>query len=40
MATTKISLDEYLSTTYHPDAEYIDGELRRGMWESWSIPGW
>jgi Uma2 family endonuclease len=28
MATTKTSLEEYLSTTYRPDAEYIDGELR------------
>src|SRR5271169_6650623 len=28
MATTKTSLEEYLSTSYRPDAEYIDGELR------------
>jgi len=28
MDTTKTSLDEYLSTSYRPDAEYIDGELR------------
>ena len=28
MATTKTSLAEYLSTSYRPDAEYIDGELR------------
>ncbi len=29
MATaTKISLQEYLSTTYRPDVEYIDGELK------------
>ncbi len=28
MATTKTSLEEYLSTTYRPDAEYINGELR------------
>jgi len=28
MATTKVSLEEYLSTSYRPDAEYIDGELR------------
>jgi Uma2 family endonuclease len=28
MATgTLISLDEYLSTMYHPDCEYVDGEL-------------
>jgi Uma2 family endonuclease len=28
MATTKVSLDEYLSTSYRPDVEYIDGELK------------
>jgi Uma2 family endonuclease len=28
MATTKISLEEYLNTTYRPDAEYINGEVR------------
>ena len=29
MATTLISIDEYLhNTTYRPDVEYIDGELR------------
>lgn len=28
MATTKVSLDEYLRTSHRPDAEYIDGELR------------
>ena len=28
MATTKVSLHEYLSTSYRPDVEYIDGELR------------
>jgi Uma2 family endonuclease len=26
--STKISLDEYLRTTYRPDVEYLDGELR------------
>jgi Uma2 family endonuclease len=36
MATgTAISLDEYLSTIYHPDCEYVDGELiKRNMGES------
>jgi len=28
MATTLVSLEEYLSTTYHPDCEWVDGELR------------
>ena len=28
MVTTKLSLREYLATAYHPDAEYVDGELR------------
>lgn len=28
MATTKVSVQEYLRTHYRPDVEYIDGELR------------
>jgi Uma2 family endonuclease len=35
-ATTAISLQEYLSTIYHPDREYIDGELLErnlGEWD-------
>lgn len=28
MATTKTSLEEYLGTSYRPDVEYVDGELR------------
>jgi Uma2 family endonuclease len=27
-STTQISLSEYLQTTYHPDCEYVDGELQ------------
>jgi Uma2 family endonuclease len=27
-ASTQISLSEYLRTTYHPDREYVDGELQ------------
>jgi Uma2 family endonuclease len=27
-ATTQIALSEYLQTTYRPDREYVDGELR------------
>jgi Uma2 family endonuclease len=27
-ATTQVALSEYLRTTYHPDQEYIDGELQ------------
>jgi Uma2 family endonuclease len=37
MATsTQLSLSEYMKTTYRPDREYIDGELRErnvGKWE-------
>ena len=37
MATaTLLSIDEYLRTTYRPDCEYVDGELRErnvGKWE-------
>ena len=28
MATTEISLDEYLRTDYEPDCDYVDGELQ------------
>ncbi len=28
MATTSVSIDEYLQTSYSPDVEYVDGELR------------
>jgi Uma2 family endonuclease len=27
-ATTQVPMSEYLQTTYHPDQEYVDGELR------------
>src|ERR1700678_2727257 len=27
-ATTLISIDEYLRTTYHPDCDYVDGEIQ------------
>ncbi len=27
-ASTQVSVEEYLRTTYHPDVEYIHGELR------------
>ncbi len=27
MATTQVSLDEYLRTEYEPDCDYVDGEL-------------
>ena len=27
MATTQLSLEEYLSTDYGPDCDYVDGEL-------------
>jgi hypothetical protein len=27
-ATTQIPLSEYLATSYRPDREYVDGEIR------------
>src|SRR5579864_904396 len=27
MATTQVSLDDYLRTDYEPDCDYVDGEL-------------
>ena len=37
MATsTRLSLSEYMKTSYRPDREYVDGELRErnvGKWE-------
>jgi Uma2 family endonuclease len=34
--TTSVSLEEYLRTTYHPDMEYVDGELvERHVGEHW-----
>lgn len=37
MATqVRVSLQEYLETSYHPDREYVDGEVRErnvGKWE-------
>jgi hypothetical protein len=27
-ASTQFALSEYLQTTYHPDREYVDGELQ------------
>src|ERR1700759_3494622 len=35
-SATQIPVDEYLRTSYRPDREYIDGELRErsvGKWE-------
>jgi Uma2 family endonuclease len=48
MATAiQIPVSEYLDTSYHPDREYIDGELRErnvGKWQhariQWLIAGW
>jgi Uma2 family endonuclease len=28
MATVQISLDEYLRSSYHPDCDYVDGEVQ------------
>ncbi len=27
-----ISLDEYLHTSYHPDCDYVDGEVQERLW--------
>ncbi len=46
-AATQIPVSEYLETTYRPDCEYIDGEVRErnvGKWEhariQWLLAGW
>jgi Uma2 family endonuclease len=46
-ATVHIPLGEYLCTTYHPDREYVDGEVRErnvGKWEharvQWLLAPW
>ncbi len=44
MATTaRISIEEYLRTSYRPDREYIDGELRErnvGKWAHSRVQAW
>ncbi|HTD54225.1 MAG TPA: Uma2 family endonuclease [Silvibacterium sp.] len=48
MATpTQVSIEEYLNTSYRPDREYVDGEVRErnvGKWEhariQWLLAGW
>jgi Uma2 family endonuclease len=32
MATAQISLEEYLRTSYHPDCDYVDGEVQERNW--------
>ena len=32
MATTAVTISEYLSTSYEPDCDYIDGELQERNW--------
>lgn len=32
MATVQISLEEYLRTSYHPDCDYVDGEVQERNW--------
>ena len=46
-SAAQIPVSEYLDTTYHPDREYIDGEVRErnvGKWEhariQWLLVGW
>ena len=45
--TTQIPLSEYLETSYRPDREYVDGEVRErnvGKWEhariQWLLAAW
>ena len=45
--TTHIPLSEYLETSYRPDREYVDGEVRErnvGKWEharvQWLLAAW
>jgi hypothetical protein len=33
-SSTLIPVSEYLSNTYEPDCDYIDGELQERNWES------
>ena len=47
MATTAVSIEEYLSTAYEPDLDYVDGELEeRNVGEyqhnivQWAILNW
>jgi len=45
MATspTLLSIEEYLRTSYHPDADYVDGEIEErilGEYEHGKIQGW
>lgn len=45
MATTPVSLsiEEYLRTSYHPDVDFVDGELEErnlGEFEHGTIQGW
>jgi Uma2 family endonuclease len=46
-SATQIRVSEYLDTTFRPDREYIDGEVRErnvGKWEhariQWLLAGW
>jgi hypothetical protein len=31
-AATQISVTGYLNTTYRPDRDYVDGEVRERIW--------
>jgi Uma2 family endonuclease len=40
---TMLSIDKYLHTSYHPDADYVDGEIEErnlGEYEHGKIQGW
>ena len=40
MATTLISVEEYLRTTYEPDAEYVDGVVEERPMGEWDHAAW
>jgi Uma2 family endonuclease len=42
-APTLLSIEQYLRTSYHPDADYVDGEIEErilGEYEHGKIQGW
>ena len=34
-SATLISVQEYVATTYRPDCDFVDGELREQKWANW-----
>ncbi len=40
MATVRVAVEEYFSTTYEPDAEYIDGVVEERPLGEWDHAAW